>query len=146
MKSLTFARVRPYPAARKGGHIRIPPMFERIFRPFVRRDLNQFPEDDNGDVLFGIWKQGTDLTSPRVVDFSLVFPTQGQAESMAAQLASREGKITVSYFDAKACWDLCFSVTMAPSWTAISDMEEWLGSVAAKYRGKNDGWGFFSQA
>ena len=120
-------------------------MFEKVFRPFARRDLNQFPEDENGDVLYGIWKQGTDLAASRTVDFSLIFPMKEQAEAMAAKLSSREGNVKLSYFDAKACWDICFSVKMVPSWTAITEMEEWLGEVAAKHQGKNDGWGFFSQ-
>lgn len=121
-------------------------MFTKALRAFASRDLKRFPEDENGDVLFGIWKQGTDISDSRTVDFSLIFPTKEQAESMAAKLASREGKVRISYFDAKACWDLCFSVQMVPSWIAISEMEKWLGEVAAKYQGRNDGWGFFSQA
>jgi hypothetical protein len=120
-------------------------MFQKASRLFARRDLNEFPEDENGDVLFGLWKQGTDLTNSRTVDFSLIFPAKEQAESMAAKLSAREGNVEVSFFDAKACWDLCFSVQMVPSWTAITEMEEWLSVVAAPHQGKNDGWGFFSQ-
>lgn len=121
-------------------------MFEKALRAFARRDLKQFPEDENGDVLFQIWKQGADLSGLRAVDFSLIFPTKEQAELMAARLTARDGKVRVSYFDAKACWDLCFTVKMIPSWLAISEMEDWLGEVAATYQGKCDGWGFFSQA
>jgi hypothetical protein len=119
-------------------------MMKRVARTFTKRDMTRFPDDENGDILFGIWKRGGDLDAARTVDFSLIFPTEEQAVAFAKELESRNGEVEVSYFEDKECWDLRFSPTMVPSWKNISDTENWLGAAAARYKGKNDGWGFFS--
>jgi hypothetical protein len=119
-------------------------MITRLLRSFGRRDRDCFPEDENGDILFGIWKEGGDLSTPRPVDFSLIFLQKQQAEAFAQLLASRKGKIEVSYFEEKRCWDLRFSPIMVPSWANITKMERWLGETVQEYEGENDGWGFLS--
>ena len=111
---------------------------------FARRDMTLFPDDENGDILFGIWKRGGTLDVPRPVDFSLIFPTEEQAVAFAKDLQSRDGEVEVSYFEEKECWDLRFSPTIVPSWSNISETESWLGAAAEKYEGTNDGWGFFA--
>lgn len=113
-------------------------------RMFATRDMTRFPDDENGDILFSIWKHGGDLDAPRPVDFSLIFRTEEQALAFSKDLESRRGEVEVGYFEEKECWDLRFSPTMVPSWKNISDTESWLGAAAAKHEGRNDGWGFFS--
>ena len=119
-------------------------MFTKFIRLFAKRDSQQFPDDENGDILYRIWKRGCDLSKPREVDFSMIFPEKVQAEAFAIELRASKGKIEISYFEAKSCWDLRFSPELTPSWMEISKMENSLGEAAVKYRGKNDGWGFFS--
>jgi len=119
-------------------------MLKKVSRLFAARDSARFPDDENGDILYGIWKDGGDLDTPRQVDFSLVFPTREQANTFAQQLSGRKGEVEVSYFEAKSCWDLRFSPTLIPSWQKISEMEAWLGETAEKLEGRNDGWGFFA--
>lgn len=119
-------------------------MLKQLARVFARRDKDRFPDDENGDILFGIWKRGGDLDEPRPVDFSLLFPSRSQADAFAETLSSQSGDVEVSYFEAKECWDLRFSPVLAPSWKEISRVESWLGREAQKFSGRNDGWGFFS--
>jgi hypothetical protein len=42
-----------------------------------------YPDDDNGDVLRRLEKQGDDLTRPRNIDFSVVFPVESAAKQFA---------------------------------------------------------------
>jgi len=118
-------------------------MLKKISRIFSRRDLDRFPEDENGDILFRIWKRGCELDTPRTIDFSLVFPSQEQALAFASEL-QLPGEVEVKFYEEEQCWDLRFSPIMVPSWTNISENEARLGEAAAKHEGKNDGWGFFS--
>ena len=38
-----------------------------------------FPDDENGDVLRLMLKNGDDLSAPREIDFSVIFPTEDAA-------------------------------------------------------------------
>lgn len=42
----------------------------------MARNYEQFPDDENGDVLWDMAQDGDDLTKPREVDFSVIFPTE----------------------------------------------------------------------
>lgn len=118
-------------------------MLKKLLRMLTPRNLVRFPGDENGNILYAIWKAGDDLEAPRSVDFSLLFPSEEQAHAFARELSSR-GEVEVSYFLEKQCWDLRFSPVMVPSWNNISEAEVSLGKAASNYEGSNDGWGFFS--
>ena len=118
-------------------------MFKSILRSLSPRDKSLFPADENGDILYGIWKEEGDLKNPRTVDFSITFPTEKAAQNCAAVLDQKAGAIEVSYFEEKSCWDILFSVRMVPSWKNITEMEQILEKKAAPFNGANDGWGFY---
>jgi hypothetical protein len=104
------------------------------------------PDDDNGDALRRLEANGDDLTRPRDVDFTVVFPDQDSGEKFANHFralgyrASVELSETVEAFP----WDVVVIKHMAPSHKEIEDFEILLQSVAALFAGRNDGWGCFS--
>lgn len=121
-------------------------MITKLLRSLSKRNPQDFPSDENGDILFRIWKRGADLSTLRTVDFSLIFPTKEQADRFATKLKLEEAEvdIKVSYFEAKTCWDVRFSPRLIPSWRNITEMEERLARSSEAFDGRNDGWGFFS--
>jgi hypothetical protein len=104
------------------------------------------PDDDSGDALRRLETNGDDLTLPRDVDFTVVFPDQDSGEKFASHFrtlgyrASVELSETVEAFP----WDVVVVKHMAPSHKEIVDFEDLLQSVAAAFGGRNDGWGCFS--
>jgi hypothetical protein len=45
----------------------------------MQRDYGRFPNDENGDVPWRMLEGGDNLSKPREIDFSVIFPTEGAA-------------------------------------------------------------------
>jgi hypothetical protein len=105
-----------------------------------------FPDDDNGNVLRRMAAQGKDLTKVRNIDFVVVFADASAAEQFAEHF--RQLKYTVSVRETATeegfPWDVIVVKHMTPTYEGISDFEDLLQSVADRWNGHNDGWGFIS--
>jgi regulator of RNase E activity RraB len=109
------------------------------------RDLAQFPNDDNGDVLWQMYEDGDDLTEIHEIEFTLVFQEQRQAELCALHLLHEEQRISL-YADENADsgimeWLLVVYIHMEPEHEDITDIEGWFTQIASDYAGEYDGWG-----
>ena len=105
-----------------------------------------FPDDENGDVLRRIEAGGNNLSVPRDVDFTIVFPDEDSAEQYAKHF--REQGFVVSVEFAKTVpelpWDVIVVKHMALTHREIGEFEASLQEVADSLGGRNDGWGCFS--
>ncbi|SPL71981.1 ribonuclease E inhibitor RraB [Acinetobacter stercoris] len=109
----------------------------------MSRDYEQFPDNDNGNVLWQMYEDGDDLTEPHEIEFSLAFEKQENAEKCAIFLLLEEQKISM-YLDEEVApnlWILSIHVTMEPDYADIVDLEEWFTKIAQQYQGEYDGWG-----
>ena len=106
-----------------------------------------FPDDENGEVLLRMQRDGDDLTKPRDIDFSIVFPTESAAVEFADHFRHRGFKVSVKTWDGKSDlpWDVTITQNMLPAHAGISNLEEAFEFVAAPLGGRNDGWGCFRQ-
>ena len=106
-----------------------------------------FPDDDNGDVLRRMQRNGDDFTMPRDIDFSVVFPNDTVAQAFADHM--RQSGYRVSVRESGCVPDLPWDVTvtnyMLPTHSGITEVEETLEAVASTLGGRNDGWGCFNQ-
>ena len=106
----------------------------------------EYPDDANGDALRHMEAQGDDLTRPRNVEFTVVFPNKNAATQFADHIctlgysAAVELTETVEAFP----WDVIVVKQMIPSHEAIGAFEDSLKRVADAYGGHNDGWGCLS--
>jgi hypothetical protein len=102
-----------------------------------------FPDDDNGDVLRRLVRDGDDLTRPRDVDFVVVFADVNQAEVFATHFRDLGFKVSVERTEVETGlpWDVIVVNNMIPTHEGIGRFEELLDSVAAPLGGRNDGWG-----
>jgi hypothetical protein len=117
--------------------------------------MSQYEEND--EVLRHLADDGTDLTFPRKVDFSFVFPDKLSARRFA-EVAGQQGYATaVEYaIDDEAMaedeevqqprdpWDVTASKVIVPTCGNITGIEESLGELARRHGGRPDGWGFFT--
>lgn len=106
-------------------------------------DSTDFPDDENGDVLRQMAEQGDDLSVPREIDFSVIFPTEDAALKFAILLLRNGQKVSFSEYDAneERPWEVQAHPFMVPSHDNISGYESLLASEAEPLDGQNDGWG-----
>jgi hypothetical protein len=107
----------------------------------------KYPNDANGDALRRMEAEGDDLTRPRNIEFTVVFPNENTATQFANHFralgfaVSAELAGTVTNFP----WDVIVVGRMVPSHEEIGAFEVSLREVADTLGGHNDGWGCFSE-
>jgi Regulator of ribonuclease activity B len=108
---------------------------------------DDFPDDENGDVLRRMQGGGDDFTKPRDIDFSVVFPSEIAAGEFASHFRGSGFKVTIQEWDGQQelSWDVTVTRYMLPTHTGITEVEETLEEVAAPLGGRNDGWGCIRQ-
>lgn len=110
-----------------------------------RQPLLTFPADENGDVLRRMQAAGDNLSLARDIDFSFVFATQTEAQQFVAEVRSPEYQAKSSAYPERQMWQAQVTHRMVPTHSGIAELEARLAAAAAKYGGKADGWGSFSQ-
>ena len=113
----------------------------------MTRNYTQFPDDENGDILFSMASDGDQLEKPREVNFSVVFPSEDAAMNFAIHLLRNEQKVSFSQYDGKDGfpWQVEAHPIMPATHENISGYENLLKNDSASLGGIIDGWGCFSQ-
>ena len=109
----------------------------------TERDLELFPNDDNGDVLWQMAQDGDDLTEAHEIEYSIAFTDKAKAEQCALFLLHEEQKISL-FIDEESDnqeWIITIYVYMEPEYSDIVDLEEWFTKIANEHGGEYDGWG-----
>ena len=109
----------------------------------MSRDYEQFPDDDNGNVLWQMHEDGDDLDEAHEIEYSIAFTDQEQAERCALFLLNEEQKISLFHDDDSGVteWIITIYVYMEPAYADIVDLEEWFTKIANQFQGEYDGWG-----
>ena len=93
----------------------------------MTRDLELFPENDNGNVLWQMVEDGNDLSEPHEVEFSIIFEKQEQAEKCALSLLHQEQKISLyqeeEHSDGSDMWVLNIHVNMMLEYEDIAAVD-----------------------
>ncbi|MFW1753949.1 ribonuclease E inhibitor RraB [Acinetobacter wanghuae] len=109
----------------------------------MSRDYEQFPEDENGEVLWQMHKDGDDLTEPHEIEFSIAFTTEENADRCALHLLKEEQKISLFQDEEsdRLEWVITIYVYLEPCYEDIVDLEQWFTKIASDFQGEYDGWG-----
>lgn len=108
----------------------------------MNRDYEQFPDDDNGNVLWQMVEDGDDLTELHEIEFSIAFQDQQNAEQCAMHLLYQEQKFLFQDDSVEPNeWIITIFVTMEPEYSDIVDLEQWFSTIAEQFNGEYDGWG-----
>ena len=114
---------------------------------FGERDFDLFPDDANGDILFGIAQSAGDLIRPSDIDFAHVFPSEDEANSFDVALAADFVRDVSPYHKrAGHAWQVVANRRMIPSHRNITSTERSLGDLAVTFHGSSDGWGFMTHS
>lgn len=113
----------------------------------MSRDYAKFPGDENGDVLWRMYRDGDNLSKKREVDFSVIFPSEDVALQFAIHLLRNGQKVSFSGYEGSEDlpWQVEVHPMMEPTHENISGFERRLEEDSAKFGGRNDGWGSFAQ-
>jgi hypothetical protein len=113
----------------------------------MSRNYSEFPDDDNGDVLWKMHQEGDDLRVRREVDFSVIFPTEEAALEFAIHLLRNEQKVSFSTYEENddLPWQVQAHPVLIPTHENICSYENQLAEDAESLGGRNDGWGSFVQ-
>lgn len=109
----------------------------------MSRNYEQFPDNDNGNLLWQMQEDGDDLNEVHEIEFSMYFKTPQLAEKCALSLLQQEQKVSL-YLDEETEpneWVITVYVHLLPNYEDIVDLEEWFGKIAEQYEGEYDGWG-----
>jgi hypothetical protein len=106
----------------------------------------KYPNDENGDVLRRMEAEGDDLSKPRDIDFTVVFPSEYSAKRFAEYFRERGHTVSVDLaHTVEDCpWNVIVVKNMTPCHDAISSFESDLEEMAITLGGRNDGWGCFA--
>ena len=107
----------------------------------MTRDYQQFPDDDNGNVLWQMHNDGDDLTAAHEIEYSIAFQQEEQADQCAVYLLKEEQKISLFEDEETGEWIITNYVYMEPEYADIVDLEEWFSKIAGQFGGEYDGWG-----
>ena len=109
----------------------------------MSRDYQQFPDDENGNVLWQMFQDGDDLTEAHEIEFSIAFNEESQADRCALHLLKEEQKISLFQDEESVTleWVITIFVYMEPSYEDIVDLEQWFTKIASEFGGVYDGWG-----
>jgi Regulator of ribonuclease activity B len=108
---------------------------------------NEFPADENGDVLCRMQESGDNLSIPRDIDFVVILTNEMAANAFVNSLAvaGYAVKVENSATVPELPWDAVVVRRMIPNHKAIADFESQLDAIAHPLGGRNDGWGCFEQ-
>lgn len=107
----------------------------------MTRDYQQFPDDDNGNVLWQMAQDGDDLSVAHEIEYTIAFNVQENAEKCALYLLQEEQKISLFNDEDEGEWFITAYIYMEPDYADIVDLEEWFSKIAAQFSGEYDGWG-----
>jgi hypothetical protein len=100
--------------------------------------------EENAEVLENMARNGSELSSPRSVEFSYVFAETGAAEAFARQAGSEGFDVSMEKVELGEAWDVTASKVLVPTCENITEAEELLNAIAQPHEGRSDGWGFFN--
>jgi len=111
------------------------------------RDYAQFPDDENGNILWKLGQNGDNLQKAREVDFSVIFPTEEAAINFAVLLLRNEQKVSFAPYEEhdELPWQVQAHPVMVPTHENITGYENQLAQEAEQFGGRNDGWGCYAQ-
>jgi hypothetical protein len=110
----------------------------------MERDYKQFPDDDNGEVLWRLRSQGDALTEPREIDFSVVMPSEDAALEFAVTCLRSGFKVELAEADEHhedgLDWEVFVYTDAVPTHSDITMLEDALTKQAVPLGGRFSGW------
>jgi hypothetical protein len=108
-------------------------------------NMNDFPNDDDGDVLRGLQNKGIDLSLPRQIEYYCYAKNESIAKEIAEEIKYLGYQCDVFYDDEaqsdEKAYSVYFARTMIPSYSEIVKSQNELSLALSSFDTRCDGWG-----
>ena len=101
----------------------------------------KFPNDEDGQVLKMLYKQGVDFTEPQDVDFFIAVPDKKSGEAVLKSLRDDGLICELEQDDETEEWTCYCFTKMLLNYEDIIDIQKRLNGLIKPYGGQTDGWG-----
>ncbi len=102
-----------------------------------------FPADADGETLRRVSEDGADMSSPMIIDFTVVAPTESSARAIAALAASQGFDPSISDAGGSGQWSVYCSKSMLATHAGVVAEQATLNALARPQGGHCDGWASF---
>jgi regulator of RNase E activity RraB len=105
--------------------------------------MEPIPNDETGEALREILKNGSDLTRPMEIDFFVAVPSKKTGNQVALKAKALGFKISVEQDDETGDWTCYCTKTLIPEYSKVVKIEKQLSSISKVYGGYSDGFGSY---
>jgi regulator of RNase E activity RraB len=102
-----------------------------------------FPNDADGDALRRVAADGSDLSRPMSIDFTVAVPDAGAGLEVAVRAGALGYQTAVRQDEESREWTCYCTRIMVPSYEAVVAAQQELDELARSHGGWADGWGTF---
>jgi hypothetical protein len=103
----------------------------------------QFPNDENGEALKSLYKEGLDFKKTHSVEFFIAVPDKKSGELLVDVLKAEGFHCFLEQDDETDEWSCCTSKNMLLDYNTIVDIQNRLDELSKPHGGFSDGWGVF---
>lgn len=101
----------------------------------------KFPNDEDGQVLKMLYKEGVDFKERQNVDFSVAVPDKKSGEAVLKTLRTDGFECELEQDDETEEWTCYCFIKMLLNYEDIIDIQKRLDELSKPYEGYTDGWG-----
>ncbi|ANU28272.1 ribonuclease E inhibitor RraB [Planococcus versutus] len=103
--------------------------------------MTVFPNDEDGQVLKMLSKQGVDFTEPQNVDFVIAVPAKKNDKAILETLRSEGFNCELEQDEETEEWTCYCFITMLLKYKEIVDIQKRLDELSKPHDGYTEGWG-----
>jgi hypothetical protein len=101
----------------------------------------KFPNDEDGQVLKMLYKEGIDFKKPQNVDFFVAIPDKRSGEAVLKVLRNAGFNCELEQDNETEEWTCYCFVKILLNYQDIIDIQKQLDELSKPYDGYSDGWG-----
>lgn len=103
--------------------------------------MTVFPNDEDGQVLKMLSKQGVDFTEPQNIDFVIAVPAKKNGKVILETLRSEGFNCELEQDEETEEWTCYCFITMLLKYKEIVDIQKRLDELSKPHDGYTEGWG-----
>ena len=104
------------------------------------------PDNDTGDALRNLVRDGSDLEKPLEMDFFIAVPSESVGKNIAELVTQKGFSCSIEGDTETGEWTCYATKTIIPSYQNVIVIEEYLSTVSKDFGGNTDGFGSYGNA
>jgi hypothetical protein len=105
-----------------------------------------YPLDADGDSLRRVAENGSDMSRPMLIEYSIGVPDEPCAQRIAELTRSHGFDVSLSSDEGAKSWSVYCAKTMLATYDGVIAVQAQLNELVQPYGGSCDGWGTFGNS